>query len=660
MEANGGPSSTRGFRGWIRPVLFLVLAAVFWVLFLGQAEESVFGRVPILDEVYYLDRAAAWTRGPVPPPEPFFVSPLYPVLISSVGGGGEAPDVRVFPPERLRGVRVFQIISWFGVAILLRLIAGRYFGRQKNPGWRLEFFLWLPTILFALYRPAAVYTVSILLELPLLFLMTAAIYLLIRIKDESKPRVILFLVVGIGATIGLAGLLRGTALLMAIPAMAVVVRRRESRGARWLHPLLLLATTAAILTPAVIHNSSIAGRLTGPTHNGGVNLYIGNGPEANGFYVAVVPGDWRRDPAGRVFLGETMGTSTPSLADADQIWGREAFRNMAENAPRTFGLWLKKVWLHLQGWEIDQLTPLAGWRRAAPALNWLPVPFALLVILGAAGVAGRWRDSNIQLVLGVAGVLVAGQSVFFVVSRYRLALVPLLCLLGAVGLAEIIRGNRKAVIGSFIAVLVTVPWGLGDTRDLWRAQAQANEARRWAEIGMNTDTAAELLKAEALYREALAGLSGTDGGPAPWLGLASLLRERGERTEAAEILTKGAHSTTRNLEINKALLAIRLEEGNRDEALALSRAILDGHPRDADTLHNRTVLLFETGGAAEAVNTARTLIAAHPRDPRGYVDLGIILARQGDRSGARAVFEEGLRVVPENPALKKNLEILIR
>lgn len=660
MEANGGPSSTRGFRGWIRPVLFLVLAAVFWVLFLGQAEESVFGRVPILDEVYYLDRAAAWTRGPVPPPEPFFVSPLYPVLISSVGGGGEAPDVRVFPSERLRGVRVFQIISWFGVAVLLRLIAGRYFGRQNNPGWRLEFFLWLPTILFALYRPAAVYTVSILLELPLLFLMTAAIYLLIRIKDESKPRVILFLVVGIGATIGLAGLLRGTALLMAIPAMAVVVRRRESRGARWLHPLLLLATTAAILTPAVIHNSSIAGRLTGPTHNGGVNLYIGNGPEANGFYVAVVPGDWRRDPAGRVFLGETMGTSTPSLADADQIWGREAFRNMAENAPRTFGLWLKKVWLHLQGWEIDQLTPLAGWRRAAPALNWLPVPFALLVILGAAGVAGRWRDSNIQLVLGVAGVLVAGQSVFFVVSRYRLALVPLLCLLGAVGLAEIIRGNRKAVIGSFIAVLVTVPWGLGDTRDLWRAQAQANEARRWAEIGMNTDTAAELLKAEALYREALAGLSGTDGGPAPWLGLASLLRERGERTEAAEILTKGAHSTTRNLEINKALLAIRLEEGNRDEALALSRAILDGHPRDADTLHNRTVLLFETGGAAEAVNTARTLIAAHPRDPRGYVDLGIILARQGDRSGARAVFEEGLRVFPENPALKKNLEILIR
>ena len=45
---------------------------------LPQAERSVFGRVPILDEVYYLDRAAE-LRGPLAfPPEPFFMSPLYP------------------------------------------------------------------------------------------------------------------------------------------------------------------------------------------------------------------------------------------------------------------------------------------------------------------------------------------------------------------------------------------------------------------------------------------------------------------------------------------------------------------------------------------------------------------------------------------------------
>ena len=39
--------------------VLLLLAAVFWALYLPRAENSVFGRVPYLDEVIYLDRAAA-------------------------------------------------------------------------------------------------------------------------------------------------------------------------------------------------------------------------------------------------------------------------------------------------------------------------------------------------------------------------------------------------------------------------------------------------------------------------------------------------------------------------------------------------------------------------------------------------------------------------
>ena len=47
------------------PAAFLVfLAAVLalWLPLLGQAERSVFGLVPVLDEVWYLDRAAAAMR----------------------------------------------------------------------------------------------------------------------------------------------------------------------------------------------------------------------------------------------------------------------------------------------------------------------------------------------------------------------------------------------------------------------------------------------------------------------------------------------------------------------------------------------------------------------------------------------------------------------
>jgi Flp pilus assembly protein TadD len=645
--------------GWLWPLTLSLAALVFWVVFLGQAENSVFGRVPILDEVYYLDRAAAWTEESPGYSEPYFISPLYPILISLAGSGESVPDSRVFPPAQLRGIRLFQIACWLGVVILLRLIAGRILGREVEPGWKNDLILWLPAVMFALYRPAAVYAVSILLELPLVLLVTAAVYLMICLADRvSGPGRGFYYPLVLGGVLGLAGLLRGTALLLLVPALVLAARNAVGRKDRLGRVLLVLAAVFVVLAPAVIHNSRIAGRPTGPTLNAGVNLYIGNGPAANGFYVAVVPGDWRHDPAGREYLAERRGGPVPSLAAADRIWGREAWRAMAENPARTAGLWLKKVWLHLQGWEIDQLTPLAGWRNAAPVLAWMPVPFALLVALGLGGAVGRWRDPRVRWLVAAVAVLVAGQSLFFVVSRYRLAMVPVLCLLATAGVVEILQKNRWVVLVSILAVIITIPWGLEGTRKMWRAQALANEALRWAEIGDQGNAGESTLAretAEYLYRESLANKA---AGSAPWLGLAALLIEDGRREEAAEILAEGAGVTFRNLEINKALLALWLEDGRRAEALELTRAILEDHPRDADTLHNRTVLLAESGRGEEALEVARDLVGAHPGDARGYIDLGIILARAGRRQEARAVFQQGLAAAPGNPLLQRNLELL--
>jgi tetratricopeptide (TPR) repeat protein len=241
------------------------------------------------------------------------------------------------------------------------------------------------------------------------------------------------------------------------------------------------------------------------------------------------------------------------------------------------------------------------------------------------------------------------------VSRYRLALVPVLCLLATAGAVEIGRRNRKALVVAAVAALVTIPWGLESTRDLWRAQALANEAHRWAKVGAAEGSEAALVTAEKLYRESLVRDA---AGPAPWFGLASLLVERGAREEAAQILAEGAQATARNHDLNKALLALLLEDGHRPEALELTGTILGTRPRDADTLHNRTILLSEAGRADEAVQTARDLVAAHPADARGYIDLGVILARAGRREEAHAVFAEGLRAVPDDPRLQRNLDLL--
>ena len=52
-------------------------------------------------------------------------------------------------------------------------------------------------------------------------------------------------------------------------------------------------------------------------------------------------------------------------------------------------------------------------------------------------------------------------------------------------------------------------------------------------------------------------------------------------------------------------------------------------------------------------------MATNPADARGYVDLGILLARAGNTDDAQRVFERGLAVLPGHPDLEKNLFLLI-
>lgn len=642
----------------------LAFIAAFWAVYFPQAERSVFGRVPLLDEVYYLDRAAAAPD----PSEPFYMSPLYPELIARIGSAADAPGTRVYNADRLRGIRLLQAACWLGIVALLRLVAGARLAPLVAAGWRRTLVTWLPAALFAGYRPAAVYVITVLLDLPLMFLMTAFLALMTAwperaaVPDRPLPatrNLRAVLSVGaraalLGLVVGLATLLRGTSLALLPLAVAAVARPAATFRRRALLVSVTAAACAAVLAPAVVHNSRAAGRPVGPALNGGVNLYIGNGPEANGFYVAVVPGSWLVDPAGRAFLAERFSRPSVSLAQADSLWTDAALATMRRQPLRTAGLWLQKVRLHLQAWEIDQLTTIDGWTRSAPALRCLVVPYALLSGLGLVGLAGVRRLPSARWWAATLLVLVAVQSVFFVVSRYRLALVPALALLAGLAVAGLLADGRPRGRQWWpwpVAILLLIPWGLGQVRTDWRALAAANEALRWAEVGVADHDDAALARAEALYRQAVAGRA---GGPAPWLGLAMVQRERGDGAAAETTLLEGIAATPQNLDLHKQLIRLQLAARRRDEAFPRVMQVLRDHPRDADLLHLAAVLNEQAGQREQALAAARELRRWHPGNPQAYVDLGILLARGGALAEAAVVFDEGLRVSPGHPELTAN------
>ena len=168
----------------------------------------------------------------------------------------------------------------------------------------------------------------------------------------------------------------------------------------------------------------------------------------------------------------------------------EALRVMRDHPLRTLGLWLKKVWLHWIYPEIPNVSPLDAWPRHSSLLRILLVPYGILSALGLAGLMllgwrpGSWRIWGVAIL-----VLVGTQSIFFVITRYRIVLVPMLALFTSAFLEELFRRRGRALVlpvGLLVlSVLIVQPWG--QRRYLYdlHSAGLANEALRWQSLGQH-------------------------------------------------------------------------------------------------------------------------------------------------------------------------------
>ena len=623
-----------------------VLAVVgAWSAAWRDLDRTPLTRVPVLDEAHYLREGAAIAGGRLLPERPAVMSPLYPYLVAATGSGRtlDAHGVRVGPPPW--GLRALQFLMWLGTAwLLLRE------GRRLLP----PTLSWLPALLWLLYRPGAVLAGSALMEVPLAFLATLGLSLAIAPGAGRVPprRVVLA-----GCCLGLAALLRGTALLLLVPALLAIGGRRRRAT--------VLGAALLVMLPFALFNTVRLGRPSGPSLNAGINLYIGNGGEAGGMFQTFRGLDVGDDPSGRRFLSDKLGRTLADEGAADRAWAGEAWQSARQRPLRVLGLWLHKLRLHFVGTEIPQISPHAAWTREAPILRLFCVPYWLLAAGGLAGAAlALRREPRLRpWALGLL-LIIAGQSLFFVVSRYRLVLVPGLALLTGAAAAVLLRsrGRALAVAGAVVvaAVMAVQPWGLGGQFARLEAAGDLNEAVRWSRLAdarqaMNVAAAAdtpERRRAEGLFRAALAR---DPAHPEAWRGLAGLLLRSGRDDEALACLREGMARADPAEDVRRDFAALAVRGGESADALPVLMQLLRDAPEDQELLHQAAVALAETGRAGEAEALARRLTAVAPDDPRGWLDLGVILARDRRYPQARAAFADGLNRHPDHALLRSQL-----
>jgi hypothetical protein len=276
--------------------------------------------------------------------------------------------------------------------------------------------------------------------------------------------------------VGLAAAARPTGLLV-LPAM--LARRRPGvRG------LLLLAAPVLVVWGA---NALSGDPLTVLSSQGGVNLYIGNGPDADGTTAfAPVPADAAGEPGDGLPYHDNVRTAAlagymsahpgarPAPSDVSAWWTARTLRHVAARPGRWLALEARKLLFLLSPVEVPSNYDLYYMRAASPvlaALAWPPplsLPLLLLWLLvpGALVVTVRGGAHPTALrALAWAGLLALAPMLFFVTARMRLPMVPFL-LLWAVPCAAVSPGLslKLAPAGLAAAVLLSLATADGARR----------------------------------------------------------------------------------------------------------------------------------------------------------------------------------------------------
>ena len=434
-------------------------------------------------------------------PGGYYVSPLYIYFVAlwlAVSGGS------------LIVIRAAQIVLGTVAVGLVYATAREWFGERAAR---------LAAALAALTGMLTFYEV-VILQAALEPLLTALhLYLLTRALRTGRPG----WYVATGAAIGVHALNRPNLLVWGFALMVLLVVRRgwPGRAAVGTAGAVALGLAAAFV-PVAARNLAVTGQASLLPSHGGLNLYVGNNPRADGTY-HTVPGimpdiDGQAEDARRV-AEKALGRPLTDADVSDYFTGL-ALDWMRSDPGRAAALFARKLYYVFQSAIIPLNYSYAYYTKEVPSLlpalvvgPWLLVPLGLVgIVLGAgcstlgAG-AAEYRapsteyrlDSGFLVWSAFVPVYAVSVAIFFVATRYRLPLLVPLAIGSGAAIDLAIRWWRTppaprsmaAATAVTLTLFAAVNWplGLDDGRGnerTWMAitlisEGQHDEARALAD-----------------------------------------------------------------------------------------------------------------------------------------------------------------------------------
>jgi len=577
------------------------LAILLRILYLGHLDNLPFFDHPIMDASYH----DAWAReiagGSLMRSEPFFRAPLYSyalALVYSVSDGSY-----LLP-------RILQLILGGLTSVVVYLLARRLMGRSAGIA---------AGIIAAAYPVLIYFDGELLTESLFTFFCALSLLLLDMAVRSRRPGLWLWP----GLCLGLALITRPTVGLFIPLALAgcIWLARRKALAA-----LALLVGLAIPVTPVTVHNYAVSGEFIPVVWQGGLNLYLGNNPSANG-WSATSPElrkDWWGGYRDMIAIPRESLGGEPGYNEVSAFWQARAIDYAKTEPGAWIRLMLKKVSLFWNAMEFPNnqdfnFMKLHSWVLRNPVVNFgVIAPFCLLGLFALLPLR-----KNLYFVYAFLVAYFAGTVLFFVCSRYRAPALPVICLFagGAVWvLAELVKKKH---------------WGR-----LLLCLAGLAGAGLLVNVNLTGETLPDLAQS---YTQ---------------VGKVYLELDRDE--EAADYFRKAAEVNPEWGEAYEQLGIVNMKQGFKEEAVRYLERAVELQPEQATALRSLAMLYLSLGDLDGAADAAGRAIRFAPYLEDSHNILGSVHRQRGDLDQARRLFLEELEIAPDNWRALANLAGVLR
>ncbi|MCK4857350.1 MAG: tetratricopeptide repeat protein [candidate division Zixibacteria bacterium] len=658
-------------------LLIFALGFILRLFHLLDFQSSPIFTYLILDPGYYHKLALAIAGGNIIGSEVFFKAPLYPYFLAAI--------YALFG-ESIFIARLIQIILGSFSCVLIYLLARHFYASKIAV---------TAGIIAALYGPLIMFDSELLIPVLVIFLNLLSILLLLKYEDSGNKWTLF-----ISALIlGLSGLARPNVLILVPGVIFWLYRYCRKSKPQWKKSALLYVVGVVImLVPLVARNYAVSGQLVLFGNYGGYNFLIGNNAQADG-KTAILPGtspDFQQGYLDAVKIANRISGRNLSTGELGWVWFKLGFDFISSNPLAWLGLESKKLVYLISAFELPNNRHICFFAARSPVLKallwdkYVSLPFGILLPLALVAVAARQvRRDQFPLYFFVIAYSLS-ILLFFVTSRFRLPVIPIMIIWGAAGgwsIWQTFRQKKYRRLGRLLAIfLAAAILGNGLTylspfsvRPPTEYESHLLLGDAYYAAGEYHQARAELFAAARLYAKS----------PRVFNSLGNTHRALGENLLAIEYYQRGIAADSSYEPVKRSLASLYKHNNNIGDLYDLVQAEVIRNPTcnwalkeyahihtlmgelslaadlyeqafqadttDFEALFKKAEALLNQDLRQEAEREYRRLLEYQPNSIEAHANLGQVYARQNRLQDALAEFLWVAEHDPDNPASYFNL-----